>query len=835
MMEHQKWNTFMFFRQLVLLLVLVFMYLNVLAQITKVEGFVVDDLSGEPLPFTNIYFLNTTIGTVSDTLGRFSIKSRQHNDTLVFSQLGYNMLKVYVEKGKTYHLIIRLDENTRVLNEVTIKPGENPAHPIFRKIIENKFRNNPDKYAKYSCRTYTNLAVSFVNVHPETFDNRLLKQLRNVLPESPDSAALLSVPIFYSEKVNDNYIDNVDKDVVVQQVGIRQNGIGLLEDIDVKGYANAMSAEVNFYNNYVELFKKRFVSPIANSGLQFYRYYLEDSIVTDKGMEYRIRYFPKRKKDPAFTGEFTVVKDIWALSSITATLPSSANVNFLNTFTIAFDFAKVNDSVFFFKENNFSASFNYSKFKAEKNKMVMEVAKTTTYSDILLDNKAKRPATADSLKRREQKAETDSIIDYHRLLAKNQASVNTIGTLDSINNIGWVKFMNKNTEMLFTGYFNFGKFDLGPYLELIRWNNVEGLRLSFSGRTSEQLSKRFFVGGKLGYGFRDEEWKYGGSFGWKFKTDKRSVIGLEYDKDLLLLGALGRIFLIKGDGAATGEDSFIASFFKRWQNDRRSILYSFRAYIEREIHRGVTVMLAYNYLEMQQSQFVPFVHNDKGVAAIFSNSITMAWRLSWNEKVMDKYFRRYYFGTHYPIVSVVTTFGRYTVAGNSADYLKLHLLINHNFNMGATWFKYILETGAVFGKVPFPLLEQHRGNETYGYSRYRFNLLNNSTVASDRYFSVMAEYHTNGILMSRLPLIRELNIRAVFDAKYLYGYVSRRHEEVLEFPWDMRVPGDHYLELGFGFENIMKILRIEAVWRPVPVYFEGLPNFGVLVRLQFSL
>ncbi len=823
------------FYSFLLTITLLVLHTGINAQTTKIEGFVVDDLTNDPLPFTNIYFLNTTIGTISDTLGKFSIKSRQHDDTLVFSQLGYNTLKVFVEHGKKYQLIIRLTESSALLNEVTIKPSENPAHPILRQIIKNKDRNNPDQFSKYSCRTYTNLAVSFANVQPETLDNNLLKQLKKVLPESADSADLLSVPVFYSEKVNDNFVDNVDNEVVVEQIALRQNGIGLLESLDVKGYTNAMSAEVNFYNNYVELFQKRFVSPISSSGLQFYRYYLEDSITTDKGMEYRIRYLPKRKKDPAFTGEFTVVKDLWALTSVTAILPSSANVNFLNTFTVAFDFVRVNDSTFFFLENNFSASFNYSKLKAAKSEMVLDISKTTTYSDVLLGDNAMRPSKADSLHSNKHIVETDSLIDSYRFLAKNQASVNTINTIDSINNIRWIKLLNKNTSMLFTGYYNFGKFDLGPYLELIRWNSVEGLRLSFSGRTSEQLSKRFFVGGKLGYGFGDERWKYGGSFAWKFKTDKRSVIGLEYTKDLLLLGALGRIFLIKGAGAATGEDSFIASFFKRWQNDRRSMLYSFKAHIEREIRDGTQVMLAYNYFDMRQSLNVPFVHDDKSVNAIYSNSITMVWRLSWNEKVMDKYFRRYYFGTHYPIVSLVSTVGRYTVAGNSDFYMKLHLLVNHNFNIGATWFRYILETGTLFGKVPFPLLEWQRGNETYGYSRYRFNLLNNSTVASDSYFSVMAEYHTNGILMSRIPLIRALNIRTVFSGKYLYGFVSEKHQQVLDFPWDMRIPGNHYLELGFGFENIMRILHIEAVWRPVPTYFEGLPNFGILARLQFAL
>jgi hypothetical protein len=504
-MEHPFKKTLSFICRLLLMVALVMVYSGISAQTTKIEGFVVVDESNEPLPFTNIYFLNTTIGTISDTLGRFSIKSRQHDDTLVFSQLGFNMVKVYVEPGKKYHLIIRLTESSALLEEVTIKPRENPAHPILRQIIEHKDRNNPDKFAQYSCRTYTNLAVSFTNIDPETFDNKMLKKLKNVLPESKDSLGLLSVPVFYSEKVNDNFIDNTEKEVVVEQVAIRQNGIGLLESLDVKGYTSAMSAEVNFYNNYVELFQKRFVSPISSSGLQFYRYYLEDSITTDLGIEYHIRYFPKRKKDPAFTGEFSVVKDIWALTSITATLPSSANVNFLNTFTIDFDFVKLTDSAFFFQENSFAASFNYSKFKASKNEMVLKVAKTTTYSDILLGNNAVRPIQTDSLQKVGLLVETDSLIDYHRHLAKNQASTNTINTLDSINNIGWVKFMNKNTAMLFTGYFNFGKFDLGPYLELIRYNNVEGLRLSFSGRTSEQLSKRFFVGGKLGYGFGDEE------------------------------------------------------------------------------------------------------------------------------------------------------------------------------------------------------------------------------------------------------------------------------------------------------------------------------------------
>ena len=109
--------------------------------LSTVEGYVLDDLSSEPIPSANIFFQNTTIGTTSDIDGKYKIKSRYHNDTLIFKMIGYKDVKVFVEQGKKYRLIIRLKEDSQLLNEVVITPGENPAHPILRKIIANKHKN----------------------------------------------------------------------------------------------------------------------------------------------------------------------------------------------------------------------------------------------------------------------------------------------------------------------------------------------------------------------------------------------------------------------------------------------------------------------------------------------------------------------------------------------------------------------------------------------------------------------------------------------------------------------------------------------------------------------
>jgi hypothetical protein len=56
---------------------------------TKVRGTVTDGETGEPLPFVNIVFKGTTIGTISDVDGNFFIQAHVDRDTLEFSMMGY--------------------------------------------------------------------------------------------------------------------------------------------------------------------------------------------------------------------------------------------------------------------------------------------------------------------------------------------------------------------------------------------------------------------------------------------------------------------------------------------------------------------------------------------------------------------------------------------------------------------------------------------------------------------------------------------------------------------------------------------------------------------------
>ena len=86
------------------------------AQKSLVTGKVITDKDGQPLPGVTIIIKNTSIGTVSNVSGEFSIQA-QIGDTLVFSFIGLQTRLVKVEKTK---LLVKLHGDQNQLEEVVV-------------------------------------------------------------------------------------------------------------------------------------------------------------------------------------------------------------------------------------------------------------------------------------------------------------------------------------------------------------------------------------------------------------------------------------------------------------------------------------------------------------------------------------------------------------------------------------------------------------------------------------------------------------------------------------------------------------------------------------------
>jgi hypothetical protein len=102
-------------------LVLFFISFSLSAQI---KGVVKDSLSGEPIPYVNIWVENETVGTTSEIDGTFSLAIKEEK-VLVFSALGYETKKL-----ASTNEVIFLKPIAYELNEVVVE------QPRFKEEIE---------------------------------------------------------------------------------------------------------------------------------------------------------------------------------------------------------------------------------------------------------------------------------------------------------------------------------------------------------------------------------------------------------------------------------------------------------------------------------------------------------------------------------------------------------------------------------------------------------------------------------------------------------------------------------------------------------------------------
>ncbi len=89
----------------------------------NITGKVLDIQTEQSVPFVNIYFMTSSLGTITDTSGAFSIQVNKHNtsDTLIFSSLGYKTKKIPIQNMRNQHThTILIEEDVLGLDEVIV-------------------------------------------------------------------------------------------------------------------------------------------------------------------------------------------------------------------------------------------------------------------------------------------------------------------------------------------------------------------------------------------------------------------------------------------------------------------------------------------------------------------------------------------------------------------------------------------------------------------------------------------------------------------------------------------------------------------------------------------
>ena len=832
-----------FLKQISVSFLLVFGSLTTFSQTTIVKGKVTDANSGDPIPFANIIFKGTTFGTNTDFEGNFTVKATGPVDSLTASYLGYHTRTKKVDAGKTQVVNFQLAEAVTNLQEIVVDAGENPAYPILRNVVRNKDKNDKRRLTAYEYDTYTKIEIDVDNISEKFKKKKLIRKITQVLDSidriaGEDGKPIL--PLFISESTSKFYYrdnpqlrhEHIEKSKIT--------GVGVEDGSLVTQFIGTSFQEYNFYQNWLNIISKEFVSPIADGWRLYYNYDLTDSVYIGNYYCYRLDFFPRSPQDLAFTGTIWITKDTWALKQIDATVGKQANLNFVEKIRIQQELEPTSEGAWVPVKNRVLIDVSeLTKFSAGM------LAKFYTSNKNIVVNKPYDPSFYERpivLAEDARENEADAYWDTLRHEPLTETEKNVYKMIDTLQNIPVVKTYTDIIKIVVNGYYEAGKINIGPYVSTLAYNNVEGFRLQTGFKTNAEFSKKWILGGSVAYGFDDEKIKYNGFVQHILSRDRWTTASLRVRSDL------GRVGI---DDEALA-DNYLSLAAQRFGIFRRGYYFDeARFNFQREVFKGFTQRIAVRRLTFKPVFDFAYYQEPNDIvnsptASTFENTeVIIESRFARDELFILNDNERLSLGTSkWPVLTLRYTHGLKGILGSDFEYDKLRASMVKKIRFGPLGVGNLNITGEyVFNTLPYPLLSLHLGNQTPIYAQVTYNLMRYGEFISDRFASLQYQHHFEGFLFNRIPLMRKLKWRLVGTSNVVFGGMSSRNRKlIVEEEQDGKlVKPDHlqygrpYIEMGYGVENIFKFFRVDFVHRLSYLEKPDVRKFGILFSVQFSL
>jgi hypothetical protein len=219
-----------------------------------------------------------------------------------------------------------------------------------------------------------------------------------------------------------------------------------------------------------------------------------------------------------------------------------------------------------------------------------------------------------------------------------------------------------------------------------------------------------------------------------------------------------------------------------------------------------------------------------------TSELSLFMRFAYREKFVEGKSGRVSIGSEYPVTQIVYTAGLKGVLESDFSYHKIVGKVDDIVKVppfGYTY--YAIEAGKTWGTLPYPLLNVHQGNESYFYDYAAFNLMNYYEFISDQYASLFLVHHFEGFFLDKIPLMRKLKWREVASLRAVYGNMSDENKEILVNPEAFSTLSKKpYMEMGFGVENILKIIRFDFMYRLTYLENPDIAKFGIRGSLQLT-
>ncbi|GAB4017806.1 DUF5686 and carboxypeptidase-like regulatory domain-containing protein [Spirosoma koreense] len=787
-----------------------------------ISGRVTDAATGEGIPFASIAVKGQPTGTTSDADGRYSLRIKQLSDSLVVLSLGYGTRSYPILELATQVIDAQLRAAATKLQEVKVyAKGGDPAYRVLREVVRRRDQFNPAQLQAYQYDSYTKIEGYINNFAQKRTSKRKggpIARLLGKLPAITDENGQPAIPVFVSETFSNFYArSNPDKIKEFVQKS-RVTGVGVSDGGLISQLTGASFQQYNFYRNSLFVFQKDIPSPIGKQWETVYTFRMKDTVALGETVCYEIEFTPKRATDLAFTGTVWIDTLAKALSKIDARVDKRANINFVEELRMEQEWEILPSGLHFPTQTQVTIDTDQP-LPRSPGAIIRFFAKA---SHITGNEPKDIGFYSPSIELSDNYREADAA--FWQSVRPDSLSPNewrAMRVVDSVRNVPFMKVAGEIIKIGVLGYKPLGKLniDLGPILYSYANNNIEGNRFRLGLRTNTGFSRKWLLSGYLAYGTLDQQFKYSLSVDYILSRKPWTVMGYRHTYDLERIG-------VSADNI--GNNSLFAAY-SRFGTIRRPYFQEENLfYIRREMGRGFTQTLALRsrgFEPLFPFAFQPQAKDDnQTVRSIYQTTeLISETRFAPDEVMLQNDNVRVSAGAvRKPIYTLRYTLGLRNLMGGDFAYQRIAVGMKHSFRMGILGRSYYsFDAGIIPATVPYPLLYTPLGNESSFYVGNAYNLMNYFEFICDRWASVQWEHNFGGLFFNRVPLLRQLKWRELITAKVLTGSVTASNlamipatnaagQAVEGFSSLNKIP---YIEIGYGIDNIFRVLRVDAIHR----------------------
>lgn len=155
-------------------------------QYKLIRGLVVDARTRRPLPYSSIFLLNRSTGTITNTSGRFELKvPLGSTDTLGVSYIGYSLYRIPLAAIDSTSLVVRLSTEKVQIREIIVKPLD-PIYIITKAIerIPGNYDRRPSLFTAFFRETTRqdekdiSLSEAVIHIFKESYASTRQDQIR---------------------------------------------------------------------------------------------------------------------------------------------------------------------------------------------------------------------------------------------------------------------------------------------------------------------------------------------------------------------------------------------------------------------------------------------------------------------------------------------------------------------------------------------------------------------------------------------------------------------------------------------------------------------------------